>query len=620
MQAAAPALVGRSLHKRFQVKGVAEPVRALEDVSLEVQAGTLTALVGPDGAGKTTLLRLASGLMRPDEGTLEVLGIDVARDPQAVQDRISYMPQRFGLYEDLSVQENLDLYADLHGVPGFERRERYRRLMEMTDLGSFTARPAGKLSGGMKQKLGLACTLVRSPALLLLDEPTVGVDPLSRRELWEIVQSLVDDEHLSVIVSTAYLDEAERCAQVFVLQGGKLVAEGAPAGIRDRAQGLCFAVQPPAGVAPRTLQARLLDAASSIVDAVPQGGQVHFVRRPDADGGAIEALLDGARPEAVPARLEDGFMMLLRARQANDATPAATAGAAAMATASESGGQIATGMPRAHAEGDVVIQVKDLVRRFGDFTAVASTSFEVRRGEIFGLLGPNGTGKTTTFRMLCGLLPATSGSLRVAGVDLRTARAQARGRIGYVSQKFALYGNLTVSENLRFFGSAYGLRGARLDTRMRAVLQQFDLAGQEGATSGSLPGGFKQRLAMATGLLHEPEILFLDEPTSGADPMARREFWRRITALAAAGVTVIITTHFMEEAEYCDRIVIQDAGKLLAIGTPQQVSEQAGGAAHARLGMEQAFIEIVTQSRDAAAAPAQAPVRGTTSSSQGAAA
>ena len=574
-----PAVAARGLHKRFETGDAKQRVQALADLSLEVSAGTLTALVGPDGAGKTTLLRLMAGLLRADAGALRVLGIDVAADPQAVQDRISYMPQRFGLYEDLSVQENLDLYADLHGVPKDQRRERYARLMEMTDLGRFTDRPAGKLSGGMKQKLGLACTLVRSPQLLLLDEPTVGVDPLSRRELWQIVQQLVDDERLSVIVSTAYLDEAERCAQVFVMHEGRLIAEGAPASIRGNARGLCHIAKPPAGMAARTLQARLLDAPASIIDAVPQGGDVRFIRRPDADEAALAALFEGMPVEPVPERLEDGFMVLLRATHPPAATAAPQPGVAAGASG---------------ASDEVVIEVKDLVRKFGDFTAVASTSFSVRRGEIFGLLGPNGAGKTTTFRMLCGLLPASSGFLQVAGVNLRHARAQARSRVGYVSQKFALYGNLTVSENLEFFGGAYGLRGARLRERMQAVLDQFELQGQEGATSGQLPGGFKQRLAMATGLLHEPEILFLDEPTSGTDPLARREFWRRITALAEAGVTIIITTHFMEEAEYCDRIVIQDAGRLLALGTPQQVRVQAGSAPD----MEQAFIGIVTQARE----------------------
>ena len=584
MTATGPAVAGRSLHKRFLPKGSKEPVLALDDISLEVPAGTLTALVGPDGAGKTTLLRLMAGLMRADAGELRVLGIDVSADPQAVQDRISYMPQRFGLYEDLSVQENLDLYADLHGVPRDSRRERYARLMEMTDLGRFTDRPAGKLSGGMKQKLGLACTLVRSPDLLLLDEPTVGVDPLSRRELWEIVQQLVDEERLSVIVSTAYLDEAERCNHVFVLHGGKLLAQGAPAELRDRAHGLCFVATPPEGEPPRLLQSRLLDAREEIVDAVPQGGEVRFIRREATGNARLDELLGGARTEPAAPRLEDGFMTLLRAQ------PSHGEDAAPMATSPQG-----TGQP-----GEVVIEVKDLVRRFGDFVAVASTSFSVRRGEIFGLLGPNGAGKTTTFRMLCGLLPASGGQLRVAGVDLRHARAQARQRIGYVSQKFALYGNLTVRENLSFFGGAYGLRGSKLRERMDTVLRQFDLAHSLDAPSGQLPGGYKQRLAMATGLLHEPEILFLDEPTSGADPLARRDFWRRITALAEGGTTVVITTHFMEEAEYCDRIVIQDAGKVLALGTPQEVRAQALGGGEddtRRIDMEQAFIGIVEKAR-----------------------
>ncbi|MBS0342859.1 MAG: ABC transporter ATP-binding protein [Proteobacteria bacterium] len=579
-----PALVAQGLHKRFAVKGKPAPVQALQDVSLAVPSGALSAFVGPDGAGKTTLLRLVAGLLKPDEGTLQVLGIDVAREPQAVQDRISYMPQRFGLYEDLSVQENLDLYADLHGVPADLRRERYARLLEMTDLARFTARPAGKLSGGMKQKLGLACTLVRSPQLLLLDEPTVGVDPLSRRELWQIVEQLVREERLSVVVSTAYLDEAERCAQVFVMHDGRLLSQGRPEELRARADGLCFVAKAPEGMPARALQARLLDDPSVVVDAVPEGGDVRFIRQPKADAGALDALLQGAAAEPVPARLEDGFMVLLRGQAGASKTRASTA----------------NDLPAAES-GEVVIEVRDLVRRFGDFTAVASTSFQVRRGEIFGLLGPNGAGKTTTFRMLCGLLPASSGFLQVAGVNLRHARAQARSRIGYVSQKFALYGNLTVAENLSFFGGAYGLRGDKLRSRVRAVLGEFDLAGQEDATSGQLPGGFKQRLAMATGLLHEPEILFLDEPTSGTDALARREFWRRITALAAAGVTVIITTHFMEEAEYCDRIVIQDAGKLLAIGTPQEVRARAQPTPGRRPNMEDAFIGIVSQARAQAA-------------------
>ena len=586
--APAPALAGNGLHKRFMVKETGRAVDALRGVSLEAPAGALTALVGPDGAGKTTLLRLAAGLMTPSAGQLQVLGIDVARHPQQVQDRISYMPQRFGLYEDLSVQENLDLYADLHGVEAGVRRSRFNRLLHMTDLERFTGRQAGQLSGGMKQKLGLACTLVRSPELLLLDEPTVGVDPLSRRELWDIVQQLVAEQGLTVVVSTSYLDEAERCAHVCVLHEGLVLASGTPESIRSRAQGMCHMATPPEGVTARALQARLLDAGASIVDAVPEGGKVRYIARSGAAPQALAGLLDGAATAPAEARLEDGFMLMLRGTDSGGG-----AGSAAGRAQTPAGSADRAGGGAPQAAGEAVIEVRDLVRKFGDFTAVSSTSFSVARGEIFGLLGPNGAGKTTTFRMLCGLLPASSGFLQVAGVNLRHARAEARRKVGYVAQKFSLYGNLTVAENLKFFGTAYGLHGERLRQRTDDVLAQFQLAGQEDMASGQLPGGFKQRLAMAVGLLHSPEILFLDEPTSGADPLARREFWRRITALAAAGVTVVITTHFMEEAEYCDRIVIQDAGKLLAIGTPQQVREQAGGAA----GMEQAFIGIVEQNR-----------------------
>ncbi|WP_347290474.1 ATP-binding cassette domain-containing protein [Kluyvera georgiana] len=569
------------LRKTFEAPG-GGPLYAVDGVSLQVQQGELTALVGPDGAGKTTLLRMMAGLLKPDGGTLRVLGIDVTQDPQAVQDRISYMPQRFGLYEDLSVQENLELYADLHGVPHEVRRKRFARMLEMTDMARFTSRLAGKLSGGMKQKLGLACTLVRSPALLLLDEPSVGVDPLSRRELWKIVQQLVEDERLSVIVSTAYMDEAERCAQVFVMSQGKVLTGGTPQALAERARGLTFVTPPAEDIPARDLQARLIDARDLIVDAVPSGGAVRFIRQPEADTAKIDALLEGLLVQPRQEELEDAFMMLLRQHQDGDT-----------AAASQAVPQVTTNKT---ADGNPVIVVRELVRKFGDFTAIASTSFEVARGEIFGLLGPNGAGKTTTFRMLCGLLPASSGHLEVAGLNLRHARAQARARIGYVSQKFALYSSLSVRENLEFFAGAYGLRGKQRDERVNAAIEQFAL--EPRVISGQLPGGYRQRLAMAAGLLHQPEILFLDEPTSGIDPLARRAFWRTITALAQAGTTIIITTHFMEEAEYCDRIAIQDAGRMLALGTPKQVREQAGDAG---ADMNSAFIAIVEQGRAKAA-------------------
>jgi ABC-2 type transport system ATP-binding protein len=569
-------LVARDIHKRFQPPRL-PAVQALDGVSFEAPRGMLTALVGPDGAGKTTLIRLAAGLLRADSGELTVLGVDAAADPQQIQDRISYMPQRFGLYEDLTVAENIDLYADLHGVSPKARAERYPRLMEMTALGPFRGRLAGKLSGGMKQKLGLACTLVRSPELLLLDEPTVGVDPLSRRELWEIVRQLVDTQGLTVLLSTAYLDEAERCGHVIVLHQGKTLAQGRPSDITDIARDRVFVAELPAGQSARGVQSRLLDEPD-VIDAVPDAGRVRFVR--STTGAGATNALSGARVSATTARFEDGFMSLLR-RVADQ----------------EHASSISLDRPLAVRDDEVVVHVHNLVRKFGAFTAVDHISFDVHRGAIFGLLGPNGAGKTTTFRMLCGLLPATDGELRVAGADVRHSRASARAHLGYVAQKFSLYGALTVAENLDFFASAYGLRGSRKSTRIAWAMEQFELGAHAHEPSGQLPGGFKQRLAMAAALLHEPEILFLDEPTSGADPLARRAFWRRITALAEQGVTIIVTTHFMQEAEYCDRIAIMDAGRMLAEGPPGEIRHLADLREGHEPSMEDAFIAVVERSR-----------------------
>jgi len=573
--AGAPVLLARDLRKQFR-RNTGEQVIALDGVSFSAVKGSLTALVGPDGAGKTTLIRLACGLLLPDGGELTVLDTDVARRPQEVQNRISYMPQRFGLYDDLSVRQNLDLYADLHGVTAAARREQYARLMEMTALAPFMGRLAGQLSGGMKQKLGLACSLVRAPELLLLDEPTAGVDPLSRHELWQIILRLVREQQTTVIISTSYLDEAERCDHAVVLHEGKALSNGAPDEVSRLAARRVFVIDPPRGEPPRILQSQLLDSPA-VVDAVPQAGRVRFTtveatEQPDTPG-------DLAMRATAP-RFEDGFMILLRQ----------TAGP-------RTGVNIAPGREIAHRPGDLAIEVRDLVRMFGKFTAVDHVSFSVKRGELFGLLGPNGAGKTTTFRMLCGLLPVTSGSLRVAGLDLRSARASARAHIGYVAQKFSLYGQLSVAENLGFFASAYGLSGERRERRIDWAMQQFELSHFHNLPSAQLPGGFKQRLAMASALLHEPEILFLDEPTSGADPLARREFWRRITVLAENGVTVVVTTHFMEEAEYCDRIAVLDQGKVLAEGTPAEIRRYAPAKEGGEPGMEEAFLAIIERSR-----------------------
>lgn len=566
----------------------APPVQALRHIDMQVPAGQIVGWLGPDGAGKTSLVRLVTGLIQPSSGTMTVLGQDSVRDAQTIQNRISYMPQKFGLYEDLSVRENFRLYAEIHGVSTQQRDQRYEQLMHMTDLGRFADRLAGQLSGGMKQKLGLACTLVRSPDLLLLDEPTVGVDPLSRRELWQIIQNLVSQEKLSVIIATTYLDEAEACDEVFVLHQGQLLTQGKPAEIAAVARGLCAQLPVSEQHNSRLLQAHIYDRHDWIIDAVPKGDSIHLIRRPEVEAATIQAWLPHGLTPVEPT-LEDGFMLLLRQQMAQNSNQSDFTKLPSVAPSS-----LSDPSSDASDKSEVVIEVKDLVRKFGDFTAVDRTNFSVRRGEVFGLLGPNGAGKTTTFRMLCGLLPATSGFLQVAGVNLRTARAQARQNVGYVSQKFALYGLLSVMENLTFYGKAYGLQGERLVQRIQTVLQQFDLQDSTEAISGQLPGGFKQRLAMAVGLLHEPEVLFLDEPTSGTDPIARREFWRRITDLSQNGTTIVVTTHFMEEAEYCDRIVIQDAGKVLALGTPSEV-RHFNGQSYAT--MDEAFIGIVEMAR-----------------------
>jgi ABC-2 type transport system ATP-binding protein len=561
-------------------------IPALDGVSLRVLEGSVTGLVGPDAAGKTTLMRLAAGLMAPDDGTIIVLGHDVQREPLAVQSALGYMPQRFGLYEDLSVQENLDLYADLQGVPRTERASRYEELMRMTGLGDFTRRLAGRLSGGMKQKLGLACTLIRAPKLLLLDEPTVGVDPVSRRELWQIVYRLVREEGTTVLLSTAYLDEAERCDDVIILHEGAVLGQGHPGEFTERVKGRTFVLSS------RKVDRRVLlsevKACGDIIDAVIQGDRLRVVLREgtQADSKTLCPQANDLELAAVPARFEDSFVaMLLGRRKEERHAPAATT-EQTLSARSESGGNI--------------IEVHDLQRRFGDFYAVKGVTFSVRRGEVFGLLGANGAGKTTTFRMLCGLLPLTGGEVRVAGADLRHTAAVARGRIGYMSQKFSLYGNLSVRENLEFFSSAYGLSGKRRREKINWVLDEFGLKSHATDPSGELPLGFKQRLAMGCALMHNPEVLFLDEPTSGVDPLARREFWDRINALSRAGVTVMVTTHFMMEAEYCDRLAIMAMGELLDVGSPEEIRGKARTEEHPDPTMEEAFIHLVLSPKERA--------------------
>jgi ABC-2 type transport system ATP-binding protein len=568
------ALEARAVSKGFRIKG--RLVQALDAVSLDVKRGIVTGLIGPDAAGKTTLMRLITGLLLPEAGSVKVLGIDVALDPIGVQELISYMPQRFGLYEDLTVQENLDLYADLQGVPMGLRTGRYAELMHMTGLSPFTGRLAGRLSGGMKQKLGLACTLVRAPRLLVLDEPTVGVDPVSRRELWAIVYRLVEDEGMTVLLSTSYLDEAERCSDVILIHQGKILGQSAPRGFSDPMTGRSYQIKVP-DINKKSLQTRVANAPG-VVDAIIHGGGIRMVVEEGADPVAtgLPADISDAGISPVPPRFEDRFVDLLR--QQRPVHPRSEAAPQAQA---------------AVAHHDDIIVVKNVKRRFGDFYAVKDVTFSVKHGEVFGLLGANGAGKSTTFRMLCGLLPASEGALQVAGRDLRRASAGARARIGYMAQRFSLYEDLSVLENLRFFSSAYGLYGKRQRARIDWAMEEFELANYADLKSGDVPLGYKQRLALAAAMMHEPEILFLDEPTSGVDPLARREFWHRINALSAEGVTVLVTTHFMEEAEYCDRLVIMAEGKILAQGTPEEIRKRFRSEDCPEPTLEEAFIGLI---------------------------
>ncbi len=573
-----PPLVLDQVTRRFSI--AKRVVVALDQVSATTTPGLVTGLIGPDGAGKTTLMRVIAGLLRVDSGGVRVFGVDVAADPLAVQGMISYMPQRFGLYEDLTVQENLDLYADLQGLASGLRAARYGELLHMTGLAAFTTRLAGKLSGGMKQKLGLACTLIHPPRLLLLDEPTVGVDPVSRRELWSIVDHLVRGAGMSVLLSTAYLDEAEKCDEVLLLHEGKLIGSGPPGDFTKSMAGRSFQVRA-AGMSKRVALTALTGRAG-VTDAVIQGESVRLVLDRDAKPELVrEAGLKDAVVIPVPPRFEDRFIDLLKIKAMAE-SPAKTL---VMNPASRASTQTQPA--------DVVIEVKHLIKRFGDFLAVDDISFTVRRGEIFGLLGANGAGKSTTFRMLCGLLLASSGTLRVGGFDLSHAAATARGQLGYMAQKFSLYGDLSVMQNLRFFSAAYGLTGQKRRQRIDWALSVFELTPFRDATSRDLPLGFKQRMALACALMHEPEILFLDEPTSGVDPLARREFWQRINGLADHGVTVLVTTHFMDEAEYCDRLVIMGQGRILAEGTSEQLKDHCRDESHPNPTMEDAFIALI---------------------------
>ncbi|NCH98729.1 ABC transporter ATP-binding protein [Cronobacter malonaticus] len=567
METANDSIVLDGLVKRFP--GLEKP--ALAPLSVTIRAGSVTGLVGPDGAGKTTLMRILAGLMRQDDGRVQVLGLDPIAEENALHAVLGYMPQKFGLYEDLTVQENLNLYADLRSVTGAVREQTFARLLEFTSLGPFTGRLAGKLSGGMKQKLGLACTLVGQPKVLLLDEPGVGVDPISRRELWQMVHELAGDGML-ILWSTSYLDEAEQCREVLLMNEGELLYQGAPQALTERMAGRSLLLRPDNGDNRALL--REIMQRPDVSDATIQGAAVRVILKEGSGADALRALPGATLRETAP-RFEDAFIDL--------------AGGSALRESPL--GAILHDIPGSR--DDVVIEARELTKTFGDFTATDRVNFTVRRGEIFGLLGPNGAGKSTTFKMMCGLLKPSDGQALVLGLDLKTDSGKARQRLGYMAQKFSLYGNLTVEQNLRFFSGVYGLRGRAQQEKMARMSEAFGLKSIASQPTDALPLGFKQRLALACALMHEPDILFLDEPTSGVDPLTRREFWRHINSMPEKGVTVMVTTHFMDEAEYCDRIGLVYHGKLIASGTPDDLKRQAARDANDEPTMEEAFIRLI---------------------------
>ncbi len=476
-------------------------ITALDSLSLNIEKGKITGLMGADGAGKTTLLRTIIGLLVPDKGEILTLGFNPVTQKDELTPLIGYMPQKFGLYEDLTVIENLTLYADLKNVP-----HEFEKMLEFTKLAPFQDRLAGALSGGMKQKLGLACTLLGNPEFLLLDEPSVGVDPISRRDLMQMVREMINPE-TTVLWSTAYLDEAHSFDTAVVIDKGRVIYEGKPHDLGATAQ----------------------EFEDKVID-----------------------LMGGYKQEV--SKIAENYTLLKDIK-------------------------------------GCTVEADNLEKKYGNFYAVKNNSFCIQKGEIFGLLGPNGAGKSTSFKMMCGLAKPTNGTARIMGIDITKDPEKARSNLGYMAQKFSLYGSLTVRENLEFFASAYGIKFKNRASKVQEIIEVFGLKDYADQKSEELPLGLKQRLSMACALIHNPPVLFLDEPTSGVDVLTRRDFWNHITSLAKKGVTILVTTHFMDEAEYCDRISLFYHGETIALGTPQELKNKARAKT-----MEETFITLIKES------------------------
>ena len=494
----------------IEVNGISKSygkVKALQDVSFSVGKGEVFGLIGPDGAGKTSMYRILCTLLLADEGTATVDGFDVVKQMTDIRKRVGYMPGRFSLYQDLTVEENLKFFATLFGTTVDEGYDSIKAIYSQIER--FKDRKAGALSGGMKQKLALSCALVHQPSILFLDEPTTGVDPVSRKEFWEML-SMLKERNITIVASTPYLDEVRQCDRVAFLSEGHVMGIDTPEIILDRFRNI---FNPP-GITRKQDSSKTVDKAA--------------IKRVQCQACLSIAEREQARPNW--------------SRQKED-----------------------------ESKSEYVIEVEHLVKAFGDFHAVDDISFSVKRGEIFGFLGANGAGKTTAMHMLTGLNQPTSGTGRVAGFDIRTEHEQIKKHIGYMSQRFSLYEDLTVAENIRLFAGIYGMGSEEIKVKSEKLLRQLKFEEHKNDLVGSLPLGWKQKLAFSVSIFHEPAIVFLDEPTGGVDPATRRQFWELIYEAASRGITVFVTTHYMDEAEYCDRISIMVDGKISAMGTPEEL-------------------------------------------------
>jgi ABC-2 type transport system ATP-binding protein len=567
----APSITGAVLARTSAVKGSAIVVRdlvkryaaleAVRGINLEIADGEIFGLIGPDGAGKTSTFQILAGVMEATAGTAEVFGVP-AREARS---HTGYLTQAFSLYPDLTVFENIRYIGDLRRVPPDEIVERGRRYLRMFDMDRFEHRLAGRLSGGMKQKLALACALVPEPRVLLLDEPTTGVDPVSRREFWDTLAHLAADG-LTIVLATPYLDEAERCNRVALMHQGEIRQTGTPAELRASLHASRMEIHTSNLAAAESLLTAIAGPDKEIVDVQRFGDRLDLlVHKPEeARRIADETLrtenlvIDDVRIDE--PTLENTFVATLRnlgERVHDEHFP---------------GRRDHRGL-----RGQIAIGATNLTKQFGEFTAVKNVTAQVKYGEIYGLLGANGAGKTTTIKMLCGLLPPTQGDMQLAGQRGGLRSGSVRQKIGYMSQKFSLYDDLSITENLEFFAGVYGVPEAERAEKMRWVLSFSGLEGKEGQLIGSLPQGWKQRVAFGAAILHEPSVLFLDEPTSGVDPLARRSFWTMINRLADAGTAILVTTHYLEEAEQCNRLGFMVAGELVTEGSPSEIKAAQSG-------------------------------------------